>query len=145
MTTDERIVIALDPGVTTGVAIVENEQYEFAQLDGNLHDMYEYLYDVSPDEVAYEEFQYRPEQKHALLYSAEVIGVIKCYCQDKYINDKYKYPPSRTMKFWTDAKLKKLGLWQPGLGHAMDALRVLLAHRAATDPSWYQQILEQLK
>jgi len=31
--------------------------------------------------------------------------------------------------FWTDDKLKQIGLWVPNLGHAMDATRHVLRYR----------------
>lgn len=143
---DNSLILAFDPGVTTGVAYYDRVQdhYFFNELDGPLKEIYEFLFELQPTCVVYEEFRYRPVQGHAILYSVEVIGVVKLYCQDSYITPDL-HPPAITKPFWTDDKIKKLGLWRPGQGHAMDALRQLLRHRQAYEPDWFKETLYKLK
>lgn len=65
---------------------------------------------------------------------AEYIGVAKLFCQQNFITDEWQNAAQAcgATAFWGDAeqggnaKIQKLGLWQPGKRHAMDSLRHLL-------------------
>lgn len=136
-------IMAFDPGVTTGVAVVEYDCYTVYQVDSrDLNSIWMELETQRPTDVAYEDFKHRPTMLSAELYSLQVIGVIRLWCRTTPV---YPYLPARAKAFWDDAKIKKLGLWNPGQPHAMDALRVLLTHRGATSPSWFQKALLSLQ
>lgn len=132
-------IAAFDPGVTTGVAVLFNGEYYAHQIDSRRLTEVEKTLRMwdNPDTIfGYEEFQFRPNQKAAELYSKEVIGVIRLYCEQREKSEPFKYTPIRAKKFWTDDKIQVLGIWKPGQPHAMDALRVLLTHRAIIDPEF---------
>lgn len=141
-------VVGLDPGSTTGVAIfhyvspnVQNtshihgagnlrNSWEFKQLSLTNHhkDLYELLINYDPDYVVCESFEFRQfdgNRTGIVLDSREYIGVAKLYCQ---LTKKPLTLQTASVgkAFWTDAKLKKIGLWQVGQKHANDALRHVL-------------------
>jgi hypothetical protein len=136
-------IMAFDPGVTTGVAIVEYECYTVYQVDSrDLTNIWTELQTQCPAQVAYEDFKHRPTMLSAELYSLQVIGVVRLWCSSV---PAYPYLPARAKAFWDNAKIKKLNLWKPGQPHAMDALRVLLTHRGYTDVDWFQRTLLSLQ
>lgn len=122
------IIIALDPGVTTGVCIYEKGNITKAFTGQANHEvLYDLLFSYQPDTIVYERFDYRPHQPAADLYPVELIGVIKLYCQRNGV----KAIPQKQLKghrgFWTDDKLKALDLYKVGeQGHSNDATRQML-------------------
>ena len=125
-------VLAFDPGGTTGVALYTENQLQAWQVT-ELYEVYDILREWRPDEVVFERFVYQRRDKVDLT-PVEVIGVIKLFCDqghrshdmDWHIEDPHAQTPSQAKNLWTDSKLKKLGLWQPGKPHAMDAVRHMM-------------------
>lgn len=143
-----KYILSADPGETTGVTILNGNLYSFWQIDcRDLTVFWQFLHDVQPSELMYEQFHYRPNLMKAKLYSMQVIAIIRLY------SDLYKIPiiytclPTEAKDFWDDAKIKKIGLWQPGAKyeHAMDALRVLLRWRMKNNLAWFDETLPKLK
>jgi len=126
------MLIALDPGVTTGIATVDSsmESIHTDQIKVTHRELYGYLSDFRPDEIVYESFLYRRRDK-VVLYPVEVIGVINLYAQT-YDIPLYVQSPSQAKAFMPKHKLEALGLWVAGQTHAMDALRHLLYHKIIT-------------
>lgn len=145
-------VISIDPGGTTGWVLHEVPD-EKATLplevsggqigpDDHHAELDALLDDNDPDIVVCEDFQYRLiKHKGASmpginLVSKEYIGVVKLWVQ--------QYPdlhqPQLVMRlpaqavgkqeniFWTDEKLKRLGVYTAGEPHRNDATRHLLAY-----------------
>lgn len=138
------LIIAFDPGVTTGAAVWNGSEYYVHQIDSrDLTAVWNTLESLG-DVVGYEDFKYRPRMTGVELYSKEVIGVIRLFCSIKGLSEPFKYLPSRAQAFWTDEKIKELGLWKPGQIHAMDALRVLLTHQGITDPEFNARVFKVL-
>jgi len=75
----------------------------------------------------------------------QVIGVIRLYSSMYDIPIIYTCLPTEAKDFWDDKKIKQIGLWRPGKGHAMDSLRVLLRWRMKSDMSWFTEVLPSLK
>jgi hypothetical protein len=139
------IIVAIDPGGTTGLAVWNSltnshpilTQFEFSQLTGDHHhDLWVFLLQWSaraeqfrtPFHVVYERFEFQKEkQREGLNYDAkEYIGIVKLF-RAKYGPAVHLHDQSRGQKtFWSDEKIKTLGLWQNGRRHAMDALNHLL-------------------
>lgn len=141
-TTTPIIVIALDPGITTGYA-------EGIIIDGKLHavtgqakwvhkDLWLHLFDIKPKYVISEKFLFRmvnpkthKTQRGAELYSRELIGVGNLYCQlhdaTFVLQNVMKDSPTT---FFNNRQLKKDGFYKTGHDHANDAARHLLY--------WYQ-------
>src|ERR1041385_2135596 len=139
-------VLGIDPGMTTGYALYNDftNKYSFWQLDSRSHRAtMSFLDGLSPDEIVYEDFKHRPNLMKAELFSVEVIGIIKLYDERREDCDPIvgKFLPTQAKAFWTDEKIKKVGLWQPGQKHAMDALRVLLTYLGHRDAQWYREML----
>lgn len=140
--------LSADPGMTTGNAVVEHDIYSFWQIDcRSIEDYWQFLHDVNPDVLLYEDFKHRPNLMKAELYSKEVIGVIRLYAALNKVPIVFTCLPAEAKAFWDDAKIKKVGLWHPGENykHSMDALRVYLTHRQKTDVPWLTQMLQKLK
>jgi hypothetical protein len=96
-----------------------------------------------------ESFQNRGMGKE--IVSAEYIGVVKAFVQESNQmtmfreREWYFEQVAATIKgndnvFWTDDKVKQLGLWAPNRRHEMDALKHLLHHMTFTlqDERWFQ-------
>lgn len=120
-------IIAFDPGGCTGVAFLEpNGTVHCSQINTDRHHkrLYNLLEGFNPDVVVCESFLYQHRAKVELI-PVEYIGVIHLWClQHEVILTRQS--ASQGKKFWTDDKLKKAKLYEPGLPHAMDAMRHLL-------------------
>lgn len=132
------MIVALDPGVTTGLACYEEDfhtKYRTAQLAP--FDVWVYLegcLEYDKIDIVCESFQYR-RLPSVNLEPVEVIGMVKLF---HYINSQdttltFQTPHQR--KFFTDDRLKEYGLWEPGKPHAMDAMRHLLVYQKRFVPS----------
>lgn len=125
------MLIALDPGFTTGVALLDSRQVLKTYQKAFSHkDLMEYLEYLHPTTVVYESFVYQRRNK-VELYPVEVIGVIRLYAQ-KYDIPLYVQSPGQAKNFMTDDKIKAMSLWVKGQKHGMDALRHLLYHEIVT-------------
>ena len=125
------MIIALDPGITTGIAELRyNDKIRIDHLKVPHLEFYHYLLSREPSEIVYESFVYQRRNK-VVLYPVEVIGVIKLYAAVADI-PAYSYSASQAKGLITDDKLKKMGLYEPGLKHGMDALRHLMYHLIVT-------------
>lgn len=139
-------ILSADPGETTGVVVDNNGHLSFWEIDSRTLSAFDdFLIGVNPDKIIYEQFHYRPNLMKAKLYSMQVIGVIRLYAERHNVLIPFTPKPDEAQAFWDDDKIKKLGLWQPGKEHAVDALRVLLKYKMAADPEWFQGILPLLK
>lgn len=134
-------IMAFDPGSTTGVAIQEGTSLTLLQLRG-LEAVWDELHRVEPDMIIYEDFLYQRRRDKVVLTPVEVIGVLKLYANLNEVLIR-KQSAAIGKSFWTDRKIKKLGLWREGSVHAMDALRHLLYFRAFSLKD--QSLLRRLK
>lgn len=140
------MILAFDPGFTTGWAAYSPrfDTYKCGELDDDLANLYTFMTKAQPRVVAYEHYTKRVKVSTDELYSPQVIGVIRLWCQQNYIPT-FRYLPAEAKAFWKDDKIKKLGLWAPTKdGHAMDAMRVLLTYRTKKDKQWKKEILRTL-
>lgn len=119
-------IVALDPGQTTGVAVIPNEGLPWnivaMQLTGAHHStLLELLVSHKPSVVICETFQNRG-QDSAVLASVEYIGVVKLYLQLSKATGVWQ-SSSTGKQFWDDERLQQYGLYIKGLPHARDAIR----------------------
>ena len=139
------MIIAYDPGITTGWASYDNGIFKVGELESlDLSIIYSHitsLYDWDEFIIGYEDFKHRPQLIHSEMYSLQVIGAIRLWTQLHGQPEPFKYLPATAQAFWTDNKIKALDLWVPGNPHAMDALRVLLKYRMVTDKDWFNSIV----
>lgn len=136
----ERIV-ALDPGGTTGWAMVtlDNDKepqyncgmFRSLQHHKELHDALG-LWQTEKYTIVSESFEYRNASRAGLnLSSVEYIGVTRLFCQERNIplyfqsasQGKIRDKPTAFIK---PENLKRLDLWSTGMVHAMDAYGHLL-------------------
>lgn len=141
--------MSLDPGVTTGVATYGDGKYQAWQMrPGNYSHPHEMLYDmmcnVLPKTVIYEAFHFRQGMDGAVFTGVEYIGIIELYSQLKY-SELIKITPSDGKGFWDNKKLAAIGVYQKGLPHGMDAMRILLRHRMKAEPGFMNTVLPLLK
>lgn len=137
-------IIAFDPGGTTGIAIYDDIElneplwYRYSLSHDDHHwELWDELLTEGPfDAVVYETFTYqrRPLDKGVSLelISREYIGIIKLAAKrhPNEIKNLVPQSPSQRM-FWTDEKLRKLGLWVSS-PHERDATRHLLYYVTQT-------------
>lgn len=142
--------IALDPGETTGVAVVKSDKRPWeivvAQLGPNPH--HSTLYDLltlwEPEYIICESFQNR-SQDAVNLMAPEYIGVVKAYQQGALHRPSLIMQSSSQGKaFWDNDKLRKYGAYARGMKHARDATRHYLYYQSFTrnDHSLLGQSLE---
>lgn len=107
-------ILAVDPGATCGLSTgVVHWQCPAAEIQATLRQ-------VGPTVVVCESFKVR--RKATAIDALEVVQDVRTWCKH------YEVPlrlqsPSTGKTFWTNDKLKKLGLYLRGQPHAMDALR----------------------
>ena len=126
------LILALDPGVTTGWATFQKpnrrDGYRSGQTKGPIWVLLESGLMVPQAEekfvVIYETFTFRQIPK-ADLTPVEVIGVIKEWARQKEV-PLVPQSPAEGKGFFSDDKLKVLQLYRPGHPHANDAMRHLL-------------------
>lgn len=118
------VVVAFDPGVTTGIAYKDGSGIHTEQIRTTHRAIWNWTDWVYVDEIVYERFNYQRRDK-VVLYPVEVIGVIKLISELHNIPIR-EQTPSQAMNLWTDDKIRRLGLWTPNQVHGMDALRHLL-------------------
>lgn len=126
-------VIVIDPGLTTGVVKYDRETHEFSPSQLNFDSTCEYLLGESVfhrKEVVLVAESFiitaaTPRMTQAP-WSLEMIGVARMcsrlYCE----RDLFVQAQSSAMRFSSDQRLKLMGWYRPGMGHANDAARHLL-------------------
>lgn len=145
-----RVVFAVDPGKTTGVAMYNSlgifESREFEDQNDFLDHMWKYM---SPSyntdyEVVCESYIITSEtiKKSRQYYSLEIIGALRWMTHQANLPFTLQ-PPSAGKSFGTDEKLKQMMWYKPGKGHANDAARHLLLYcvKNAVFPESYFELL----
>ncbi len=129
---NRQIVLGVDPGNTTGIAIISRGENSFAFEHSDVivdHvNMWHLLYEFQFDRVVMESFHLYENrakaQVNSSFYTIEVIGIVKLWCQ---INDiPLKLQTAQYGKsVWDDKHLKKFSLWPtgPNAKHERDAIR----------------------
>ena len=127
--------LSIDPGLTTGVAWFDDDfGFESREIAGR-YDLYDFvapLVALCPKlTVIIERWDVRKDTfgKSAQEDARYIIGYIDGICQATgvpYVEQR----PAEAKSFASNAKLKKLGWFQGGEGHADDASRHLLVYLA---------------
>lgn len=135
-----KVIMALDPGGTTGVAIanLDNDKIMLNGYQIGPHEhhngLYQKLGDEEPNVVVSESFSFRQHKKTGSgskdkveLISREYIGVAKLYCRQFGVTY-HEQEPSHAFHFVTDWKLDKLGLLEKKVAdrHYHDSMRHLI-------------------
>lgn len=135
---DRFVLMAFDPGGTTGVAILNATGLEsgipmpiLAQLGPHTHrlELWDMMNKYRPTHVIYESFEFRNKTRDNLeLVSRDYIGIIGLW-SDLNPTRLYRQSAAQAKGFIKDAgpnaniPLKRLGWYAPGKKHAMDAAR----------------------
>lgn len=127
--------IALDPGATTGWSARIGPVWEAGQC---VNYQLTYVLDrINPLYVVYESFNVRPGT--AFDHSAiETIGIIKNWLwqNSRPGRSVITQSSSEAKFFWTNNKLKKVGLHTPGKDHMNDAVRHMLTWLSKYDKTY---------
>jgi hypothetical protein len=134
----------LDPGETTGLCYIDlaspGQRPHVEQLRTDTPELYFVLTSAIADifyayvgerVLGMERFNFRHEERYRdkIVYTpAEVIGAVKHWWAAEAVNGEISIKLEMQMAaegkgFWTDDKIKRLGLWTSSFSHAMDALR----------------------
>lgn len=132
----EGVILALDPGETTGVAaftctadeavLTHASQIKTWPLEIGVKTLEDLIKAVKPDRVVFESYQVYEWKSESHSWSqiptVQVIGMIKVLLIMHGID--YTTQTAQAAKnFCTDKKLEEWGFWQQGLRHARDACR----------------------
>jgi hypothetical protein len=131
-----RTILALDPGVTTGFCVgthVKDKLYvspnEGQFSLGEIETLMRNFLGLSANlNVVYEDFSYRNVARMGLdLTPVKVIGIIELF-EEKFepFVPFHKQSAATAKGFFTDAKLKNMGIYKVGVQHGRDATRHLL-------------------
>lgn len=125
-------ILAIDPGVTTGFSVTPYDGHPHVWEDnfGELSPasphlaLHATLVRILPDVIVCERFDFMQNKKGVDYTPVEYIGVIHLYCQSTGTALFFQGRDVKSKKgFWDEKKLRFLGLYEPALGHAMDALK----------------------
>lgn len=132
VTHDSRIM-AIDPGETCGFATNGPEILDRQSFQQKCtHDEFlQILLDFYPDIVVIEQFDYTHRDK-ANLVAVEFIGLAKWFVERRKLPIVLQ-TKSYGKGYFTNEKLKKLGIYKTNHVHAMDATRHLLQFQMANN------------
>jgi hypothetical protein len=128
-------VLAIDPGVTTGFAqmmyVGGYIGLDYRQRKLSPKQFGEFVLRMKSLYHVCESFQYRQGQfQKDVLFPVELIGVLKYLVGEGNPNQQlWMQPPSvqgKKSAFYSDEKIKAMGLWMPGREHGRSALKHLL-------------------
>lgn len=127
-------ILSVDPGLTTGLCVLLDENFFSVELEGPMEflDYAVDLLDANQDrawEVVCESFIINPQtiKKSRQNYSLEIIGALRHICHVRAIPFTLQ-SPADGKSFGTDDKLKRIGWYHAGKGHANDSARHLLVY-----------------
>lgn len=128
------LAIALDPGITTGIAtgLISPEdgimEVGAMQQIWRVADLWDFLEEQKPTFIIYERFDFRKRARKGLeLFSRELIGVANLWAEKATERCVVTTQTAAEGKgYYTNAKLKESNVFRPGKEHANDALRHLL-------------------
>src|SRR5690606_5009985 len=130
-----RVQLALDPGGTTGYCLMREEpdgkhSFEQGEIKGKHHvELMDKLGEWYPNSLIVEDFIWQ-RRTSVDFRPVHIIGVIQLWAA-MYGRDIWYQSPS-DKNFWSNDKLKKVGLYVAGSEHARDATRHMLYWDAFT-------------
>ncbi len=124
-------VLCIDPGGTTGLASWVDGRTGFSQEEDRFK-LYALVRTIAPDIIVCENFIPRAG---ALTFQPEalrIIGFLEGWANSQSVEFVLQ-TPAQAKSFGTAAKLKAVGWWPKGLGHAQDAAKHLLVFLCTND------------
>lgn len=126
-------ILAFDPGVTTGIAWLEDGKFDSMELTE--HEVYDYVDEWCEhvDHIQVEAFIItQATSKKTVVYdSLYIIGYLR-YAAWRCGFSMAMTKPADVMTPFADSALKRVGWHKPGMGHANDAARHLAHHLVKT-------------
>lgn len=132
----KQALLALDPGETTGVCYKpwDSDQLWLMQWDTkdvgqSFMQLVDFLEKFEPGHIRYEDYKVyswkAADHANASLHTPQWIGAIRA--ASSLADIPYSCKMAQQPKgWWTDEKLKRVGMYNAGLKHARDALRHML-------------------
>lgn len=142
--TPPKILLALDPGGTTGWAIFrEGDYFISGQFKTTFIDLENVIVQAKPNVVLFEEYilYEHVRQAGSSLYTPRVIGAIEHICYQQRIPIAYQTASNIKQVQYNDDKLREWGFHQSGKPHANDATRHAcryLLRGTTVEPKLYQ-------
>lgn len=139
------MIVAIDPGKVTGMAVMYADLLHFAGEVAGRMEMYDRIYSgrlVGASAVVIERFtiSQRTVQSSPQYDALYLIGAVEAWCY-KYDVPLIFQSPGEAKGFGTDKKLKALGWYKATSGgHANDASRHLMVYLAARDPAFAARV-----
>lgn len=120
------VVYGFDPGVTTGVAILEDGKFLSGELSEK--ELWYYLTCLGEgDTLVYEDYSPRPGVRTWQPAPLYAIGAIRYAGWNRTGHQALGLLPSSTKPLAPDSLLRGLGWYKAAMGHANDAARVIVA------------------
>jgi hypothetical protein len=125
-------VISIDPGGVSGYcyARIKDGCIEYApfQMQDDVEDLFERLTTFKPEHIIMEDFEFRGGARKGLdLFPVQLIGVARLYySMFSQVAHLHMQRAATGKSYYTDAVLRKNGLYVRGCQHGMDASRHLL-------------------
>jgi hypothetical protein len=117
--------MAIDPGLTTGLAIATSAGWLIAEV-GDLQDVWKVLWAYKPKVILFERFN--PQELPVDLSALEVQGIVKLYQLMAKVHPAIWWQPRDVKNLCSDDFLRANSLWVKGMGHGRDAIRHLCWH-----------------
>lgn len=121
-------VLALDPGRCSGYALAYKDEESFdlcyAQAEWSHIELYEFIWKLRYTYIICESFEFRQGKQLGVdLYPCELIGIVKLLSPEVFMQ-----PASVQGKkaYFSDNKLKQMGLYVKGVEHGRSAVKHLL-------------------
>ena len=118
------VIVAFDPGGTTGVAVKVGDDYHTTTATSPL-EVYRWFLDPKPDRVVFEIFSTQGRVDKYMIYTIVLVGGIKAACEVLNIPG-YAHTPQTRKAFIEEARQILRG--KRHVIHEVDALAHLLAH-----------------
>lgn len=130
-TPPERL-LCLDPGHTTGWSVFENGKLTASGQAATMEegwDCIDKLFDdIQPTMVIYENYRVYAHKlerhSNSEVYTLRLVGVIEYLCDVKHKIPQYNQMAHQHKGFVTDEKLKAWNMYQRGMKHARDSIRL---------------------
>jgi hypothetical protein len=144
-------VFAFDPGGTVGSVawrpgVFICHEHPFEEFPDFARRTLDAAFWVQPVEVVGERFVIKPDTlkktREGTMQAIETIGVMRDAARQRGLRFTLQ-PVSDVKAFATDNLLKRLGLYRPGMGHAMDATRHLVAYLAREHKPAFADLLRR--
>lgn len=135
-------ILAIDPGVTTGVAISHDEGPHSTLVTRNPRDLWILFDKHKPSIVVYEDFNTPGKISKDGLFTVRLIGAIEVVCYERGIRTCLQYPHER-YQFLTASKAILQATGNKFMEHQMDALAHLLVYEYRVSIGSIEEIMSK--